>query len=37
LAPLGHELRTTLSVINGYPQLLKSDELSPEQRAAPAI
>ena len=33
LAALGHDLRTPLSVINGYAQLLRSDELSPEQRA----
>lgn len=33
LATLGHDLRTPLSVINGYAQLLRSDELSPEQRA----
>ena len=33
LAALGHDLRTPLSVINGYAQLLKSDELSLEQRA----
>ncbi len=33
LAALGHDLRTPLGVINGYAQLLKSDELSPEQRA----
>jgi signal transduction histidine kinase len=33
LALLAHDLRTPLTVINGYAQLLKSDELSPEQRA----
>lgn len=33
LAALGHELRTPLSVINGYAQLLRSDELTVEQRA----
>ena len=33
LALLGHDLRTPLTIINGYAQLLKSDELSPEQRA----
>jgi signal transduction histidine kinase len=33
LAALGHDLRTPLTIINGYAQLLKSDELSPEQRA----
>ena len=30
---LGHDLRTPLAVINGYAELLRSDELSPEQRA----
>jgi len=30
---LGHDLRTPLAVINGYAQLLASEELSPEQRA----
>lgn len=30
---LGHDLRTPLAVINGYAQLLVSDDLSPEQRA----
>ena len=33
LAHLGHDLRTPLTIINGYAQLLKSNELSPEQRA----
>jgi K+-sensing histidine kinase KdpD len=33
LRGLGHDLRTPLAVINGYAQLLRSDELSPEQRA----
>jgi K+-sensing histidine kinase KdpD len=33
LRSLGHDLRTPLAVINGYAQLLSSDELSPEQRA----
>jgi signal transduction histidine kinase len=33
LADLGHDLRTPLSVIHGYAQLLRSEELSPEQRA----
>ena len=33
LAALGHDLRTPLSVINGYAQLLRSDELTAEQRA----
>ena len=33
LAALGHDLRTPLSVINGYAQLLRSEELSREQRA----
>ncbi len=33
LAALGHDLRTPRSVINGYAQLLRSEELSPEQRA----
>jgi len=30
---LGHDLRTPLGVIHGYAQLLRSEELSPEQRA----
>ena len=30
---LGHDLRTPLAVIHGYAQLLRSEELSPEQRA----
>lgn len=30
---VGHELRTPLAIINGYAQLLKSEELSLEQRA----
>jgi len=33
LRTLGHDLRTPLAVIHGYAQLLRSDELSPEQRA----
>jgi signal transduction histidine kinase len=33
LRGLGHDLRTPLAVINGYAQLLRSDDLSPEQRA----
>jgi signal transduction histidine kinase len=33
LAALGHDLRTPLTIIHGYAQMLKSDELSPEQRA----
>jgi len=33
LRAVGHDLRTPLAVINGYAQLLSSDELSPEQRA----
>lgn len=32
LALLGHDLRTPLTIINGYAELLKSGELSPEQR-----
>jgi signal transduction histidine kinase len=30
---LGHDLRTPLAVIHGYAQLLRSEELSVEQRA----
>lgn len=33
LATLGHDLRTPLTIINGYAQLLRSGELTPEQRA----
>jgi K+-sensing histidine kinase KdpD len=33
LRNLGHDLRTPLAVIHGYAQLLRSEELSPEQRA----
>jgi K+-sensing histidine kinase KdpD len=33
LLALGHDLRTPLAIINGYAQLLNSDQLSPEQRA----
>ena len=33
LRTLGHDLRTPLAVIHGYAQLLRSEELSPEQRA----
>lgn len=33
LRGLGHDLRTPLAVINGYAQLLRSEDLSPEQRA----
>ena len=33
LRALGHDLRTPLAVINGYAQLMRSEELSPEQRA----
>jgi len=33
LALLGHDFRTPLTIINGYAQLLNSNELSPEQRA----
>jgi signal transduction histidine kinase len=33
LALLAHDLRTPLTVINGYAELLKSNELTPEQRA----
>src|SRR5437588_331126 len=33
LTQLGHDLRTPLTIINGYAQMLKSNELSTEQRA----
>ena len=33
LRALGHDLRTPLAVVHGYAQLLRSEELSPEQRA----
>jgi K+-sensing histidine kinase KdpD len=33
LRGLGHDLRTPLAVINGYAQMLRAEELSPEQRA----
>ncbi len=33
LRTLGHDLRTPLAVIHGYAQMLRSEELSPEQRA----
>jgi K+-sensing histidine kinase KdpD len=33
LRALGHDLRTPLAVIHGYAELLRSEELSPEQRA----
>lgn len=33
LRGLGHDLRTPLAVINGYAQLLRSEDLSLEQRA----
>jgi K+-sensing histidine kinase KdpD len=33
LRALGHDLRTPLAVIHGYAELLRSGELSPEQRA----
>lgn len=33
LALLGHNLRTPLTVINGYADLLMSEELSPAARA----
>ncbi|MDQ6709575.1 MAG: hypothetical protein M3Z11_03355 [Candidatus Dormibacteraeota bacterium] len=33
LALLGHNLRTPLTIINGYADLLKGGELSPEARA----
>jgi len=33
LATLGHDLRTPLTIIHGYAQLMRSEELTPEQRA----
>ena len=33
LRALGHDLRTPLAIINGYAQMLGSEDLSPEQRA----
>lgn len=33
LRTLAHDLRTPLAVIHGYAQLLRSEELSAEQRA----
>jgi K+-sensing histidine kinase KdpD len=33
LALLGHNLRTPLTIINGYADLLNGDDLSPEARA----
>jgi len=33
LALLGHNLRTPLTIINGYADLLKGDDLNPEARA----
>ena len=33
LRALGHDLRTPLAVIHGYAELLRSEELSPEQRS----
>lgn len=33
LATLGHDLRTPLTIIHGYAQLLRSEELTPEQHA----
>jgi K+-sensing histidine kinase KdpD len=33
LRAMGHDLRTPLAVIHGYAELLRSGELSPEQRA----
>jgi K+-sensing histidine kinase KdpD len=33
LRGLGHDLRTPLAIINGYAHLLRSENLSPEQRA----
>lgn len=32
LALLGHNLRTPLTIINGYADLLKAEDLSPEAR-----
>ncbi|MEO6797370.1 MAG: histidine kinase dimerization/phospho-acceptor domain-containing protein [Candidatus Dormibacter sp.] len=32
LAMLGHNLRTPLTIINGYADLLKAEDLSPEAR-----
>jgi nitrogen-specific signal transduction histidine kinase len=32
LRGLGHDLRSPLAIINGYAQLLRSEDLSPEQR-----
>jgi len=33
LAVLGHNLRTPLTIINGYADLLRSEDLTPEARA----
>lgn len=33
LALLGHNLRTPLTIINGYADMLQGDELTPEARA----
>lgn len=33
LALLGHNLRTPLTIINGYADLLKGEDLSPVERA----
>lgn len=33
LALLGHNLRTPLTIINGYADLLRSEDLTPEARA----
>jgi signal transduction histidine kinase len=33
LALLGHNLRTPLTIINGYADLLQGDDLTPEARA----
>jgi K+-sensing histidine kinase KdpD len=33
LRAVEHDLRTPLAVIHGYAQLLRSEDLSPEQRA----